>query len=76
MNDMRTKNIKISFSLEESEGYKRQVVRGEIPKELKKNLTIKHFVEDELSLIISKSHPFAKKKKINKKNILYINLIK
>jgi DNA-binding transcriptional LysR family regulator len=51
------------------------VVGGEIPSELKKNLTIKHFVEDELSLIISKSHPFAKKKKINKENLYYLNFI-
>ena len=51
------------------------VVGGEIPNELKKNLTIKHFVEDELSLIISKSHPFAKKKRITKENLYYLNFI-
>ena len=51
------------------------VVGGEIPNELRKNLTIKHFVEDELSLIISKSHPFAKKKKIKKENLYYLNFI-
>lgn len=51
------------------------VVGGNIPNKLKKNLTIKHFVEDELSLIISKSHPFAKKKKINKENLYYLNFI-
>ena len=51
------------------------VVGGEIPNELKKNLSIKYFVEDELSLIISKSHPFAKKKKINKENLYYLNFI-
>jgi DNA-binding transcriptional LysR family regulator len=51
------------------------VVGGEIPNELKKNLTIKNFVEDELSLIISKSHPFAKKKIINKENLYYLNFI-
>jgi len=51
------------------------VVGGEIPKELKQNLTIQHFVEDELSLIISKSHPFAKEKKINKENLYYLNFI-
>jgi DNA-binding transcriptional LysR family regulator len=51
------------------------VVGGEIPNELKKNLTIQDFVEDELSLIISKSHPFAKKKKINKENLYYLNFI-
>ena len=51
------------------------VVGGEIPNELKKNLIIKDFVEDELSLIISKSHPFAKKRKINKENLYYLNFI-
>ena len=39
------------------------VVGGEISDDLKRNLTIQPFVYDELSLIISKSHPFAKKKK-------------
>ena len=39
------------------------LVGGEISDDLKKNLTIQPFVSDELSLIISKSHPFAKKKK-------------
>ncbi len=51
------------------------VVGGEIPDEVKGNLTVKHFVEDELSLIISKSHPFAKKKKISKENLYYLNFI-
>lgn len=51
------------------------VVGGEIPQELKKSLTIKHLVEDELSLIISKSHPFAKKRKIKKENLYYLNFI-
>jgi DNA-binding transcriptional LysR family regulator len=51
------------------------VVGGEIPDELRKNLTIEHFVEDELSLIISKSHPFAKKKKINKDDLYHLNFI-
>jgi DNA-binding transcriptional LysR family regulator len=51
------------------------VVGGEIPVELKKNLTIKDFVEDELSLIISKSHPFANKETIKKENLYYLNFI-
>lgn len=51
------------------------VVGGEIPDELRKNLTVEHFVEDELSLIISKSHPFAKKKKINKDDLYHLNFI-
>nr|QUS63780.1 transcriptional regulator [Haslea silbo]QUS63983.1 transcriptional regulator [Haslea silbo] len=51
------------------------VIGGEIPEELKKNLTVKHFVKDELSLIISKSHPFAKKKIVNKEDLYYLNFI-
>ena len=43
------------------------VVGGEISDDLKKNLNIQPFVYDELSLIISRSHPFAKKKKLIKK---------
>jgi len=34
------------------------LVGGEIPPELKSNLKIENFVEDELLLIIAKSHPF------------------
>ena len=51
------------------------VVGGEISDDLKKNLTIQHFVYDELSLIISKSHPFAKRKKINKEDLYYLDFI-
>ena len=51
------------------------LVGGEVPKKLKKNLTIEDFVEDEISLIISTSHPFAKKKKINKEDLYYLNFI-
>jgi len=51
------------------------VVGGEIPKELKKSLTVQDFVEDELNLIVSKSHPFAKKKKINKDDLYHLNFI-
>ena len=51
------------------------VVGGEISDDLKKNLTIKPFVYDELSLIISKSHPFAKKKKINKEDLYCLGFI-
>lgn len=51
------------------------VIGGEIPEELKKNLTIKHFVKDELSLIVSKSHPFAKKKIVNREDLYYLNFI-
>ena len=51
------------------------VVGGEISGDLKKNLTINPFLLDELSLIISKSHPFAKKKKINKKDLYCLDFI-
>ena len=53
------------------------VVGGDIPEDLKKNLTIESFVEDELTLIIPKSHPFAikKKKYINKNDLYHLNFI-
>ena len=53
------------------------VVGGDIPEELKKNLEIESFVEDELILIIPKSHPFAIKKKkiINKDDLYHLNFI-
>ena len=51
------------------------VVGGKIPEELEKTLEIEDFVEDEFSLIIPKSHPFAKKKKITKKDLYHLNFI-
>jgi DNA-binding transcriptional LysR family regulator len=51
------------------------VVGGEIPDELKKNLSIENFVEDEFSLIVSRSHPFAKKKIITKEDLYHLNFI-
>ena len=51
------------------------VVGGEISDDLKKNLTIRPFVSDELSLIISKSHPFAKKNQINKEDLYCLDFI-
>ncbi len=53
------------------------VVGGDIPTSLKKNLEIEDFVEDELILIIPKSHPFArkKKKKISKEDLYHLNFI-
>ena len=51
------------------------VVGGEISEDLKKNLRIQPFVYDELSLIISKSHPFAKKKQINKEDLYCLDFI-
>ena len=53
------------------------VVGGDVPEELKKNLEIENFVEDELILIVPKSHPFAlkKQKKINKNDLYHLNFI-
>jgi DNA-binding transcriptional LysR family regulator len=51
------------------------IVGGDIPNELKKKLTVEDFVEDELSLILSKLHPFAKRKKISKDDLYHLNFI-
>ena len=51
------------------------VVGGEIPNDLKKNLKVEDFVEDELSLIIAKSHPFSKSKTIKKDDLYHLNFI-
>ena len=51
------------------------VVGGEISDDLKKSLTIEPFVYDELCLIISKSHPFARKTKIQKEDLYCLNFI-
>ena len=51
------------------------VVGGEISDDLKRKLTIQSFVSDELSLIIAKSHPFAKKKIINKEDLYCLDFI-
>lgn len=53
------------------------VVGGDVPENLKKNLEIESFVEDELSLIVPKSHPFATKYKkvINKEDLYHLNFI-
>ena len=51
------------------------VVGGNVPEELQKNLEIEDFVNDELILIIPKSHPFALRKKINKEDLYHLNFI-
>lgn len=53
------------------------VVGGDVPEELKKKLEIENFVEDELILIVPKSHPFALKnqKTINKDDLYHLNFI-
>ena len=51
------------------------VVGGEIPDNLRRNLSIETLVEDEFRLIIAKSHPFAKKKIITKEDLYHLNFI-
>ena len=53
------------------------VVGGDIPEKLKKNLEIENFVEDELILIVPKSHSFTFKKqnKIKKDDLYHLNFI-
>jgi len=51
------------------------IVGGEIPTQLKKDLLVEDFVEDEFSLIISKLHPFAIKKNITKNDLYNLNFI-
>lgn len=51
------------------------VVGGNVPEELQKNLEIEDFVNDELILIIPKSHPFALRKKISKEDLYHLNFI-
>ena len=51
------------------------VIGGEISDDLKKKLTMEHFVYDELNLIVSKSHPFANKQKINKRDLYCLDFI-
>lgn len=53
------------------------VVGGNVPQELEKNLKVESFVDDELILIIPKSHPFAlrKKKKITKDDLYHLKFI-
>ena len=51
------------------------LVGGEIPNKLRKNIITKYFVKDEIHLIISTIHPFAKKKRIHKEDLYYLNFI-
>lgn len=53
------------------------VVGGNVPEELEKNLKVENFVDDDLILIIPKSHPFAlkKRKKITKDDLYHLNFI-
>ena len=51
------------------------VVGGEISDELTKNLKVEDFVIDEMSLIVPKTHPFAKQKIIKKEELYCLNFI-
>lgn len=51
------------------------IIGGEIAKPLEKKLTVHPFVYDELSLIISNSHPFAVKKVIKKEDLYCLDFI-
>lgn len=51
------------------------VVGGEVPEELKKTLIVEHFINDDLSLIVPKSHPFATKEYIMKNDLYHLNFI-
>jgi DNA-binding transcriptional LysR family regulator len=51
------------------------IVGGDIPHELRKNLLVENFVEDEFSLIIPRAHPFAKKKLITKEDLYHLKFI-
>ncbi len=51
------------------------VVGGEIPNDFRKNLLVEKFVDDEFSLIIAESHPFATKQTITKEDLYHLNFI-
>jgi len=53
------------------------LVGGQIPQELNKKLEIETFAEDELTLIVPKSHPFVtnKLKVITKEDLYHLNFI-
>jgi len=51
------------------------IVGGKIYKDLKPKIKYQQFVLDELALIISKKHSFAKKKKINKEDLYLLDFI-
>lgn len=51
------------------------VVGGNVPEELEKYLEIEALANDELILILPKSHPFALKKTISKEDLYHLNFI-
>nr|YP_010337981.1 LysR transcriptional regulator [Timspurckia oligopyrenoides]UNJ17566.1 LysR transcriptional regulator [Timspurckia oligopyrenoides] len=51
------------------------VIGGEIPPELHQTLQITSYAEDELALILPKSHPFSKMDNINKEDLYRLRFI-
>nr|WAK84971.1 rubisco operon transcription regulator [Amicula sp. isolate GU52X-4 cfCalB7] len=51
------------------------IVGGEIPSELKKDLQIQTFINDELNLIVPVTNHFIKKQKITKEDLYNLNFI-
>ena len=51
------------------------IVGGEIPQELKKNLEVISYAEDELALILPLSHPFSSKEFIQKEDLYRLRFI-
>ena len=51
------------------------VIGGEIPTELKQTLQITSYAEDELALILPKSHPFSKYQNIKKEDLYRLRFI-
>nr|YP_009297155.1 LysR transcriptional regulator [Porphyridium sordidum]AOM66498.1 LysR transcriptional regulator [Porphyridium sordidum] len=51
------------------------VIGGEIPAELKQTLQITSYAEDELALILPKSHPFSKYQNIKKEDLYRLRFI-
>jgi DNA-binding transcriptional LysR family regulator len=51
------------------------VIGGEIPNELRQTLHITSYAEDELALILPKSHPFSKMKNIKKEDLYRLRFI-
>lgn len=51
------------------------IVGGEIPEELKRVLEVTPYIEDELALILPKSHPFVKREHIKKDDLYSLKFI-
>lgn len=51
------------------------LISGEIPKQFQKHILAEPFLEDEILLIVSKSHPFASKNILSKEDLYDLNFI-